>query len=614
MGRIPEETVNQVLAATDIVALIGRSVKLRRAGTNWVGLCPFHNEKSPSFNVSPTRGTYHCFGCGAGGSAIRFVMEHDAMSFVEAVKRLADAAGIRVEEEVWDANAEAEAKQRAMLVRAHKEAAEWFHQLLLRHQLAAPAREYLKGRGINADMAKRWQMGYAPQSTAFYREWMAQKKLPEAVMVEAGLFTQPGPDDDGRVSRPYARWRHRLMFPIRNDNGDVIAFSGRILDKDQKGGKYVNSPETPIFRKSNVLFGFDKSKRHIAKAGQAVICEGQIDMIMVFEAGVQNVVAGQGTAFTEQHAKMLKRLCNEVVLCYDSDNAGREAAEKAFRILSPQGLEVRVASLPQGEDPDSLIRKQGADAFRGIVDGAPDFLEHQIRAMLSGNKVAGMGERVRMAEKVAGAIAIFSGVAQRVTAVNKVAKLLEISEEELNRMVTRAAKDRDKQPQKADAAENGPKPDESAKKLLSAQHPNALLLCQLALADVEVLHWLRAEPCEEILSEVPGTELLALLWRSRYDPLDEISQTVFLTGLQKHEEAALAQLLGRKRPPGGLAEARQTLDTLEVARVQSLIQRSKARLRQAGMTADDMAAEQELIKELTAQLKESLDRLRPAQH
>lgn len=614
MGRIPEETVNQVLAATDIVALIGRSVKLRRAGTNWVGLCPFHNEKSPSFNVSPTRGTYHCFGCGAGGSAIRFVMEHDAMSFVEAVKRLADAAGIRVEEEVWDANAEAEAKQRAMLIRAHKEAAEWFHQLLLRHQLAAPAREYLKGRGINAEMAKRWQMGYAPQSTAFYREWMAQKKLPEAVMVEAGLFIQKEPDEYGRSERPYARWRHRLMFPIRNDNGDVIAFSGRILDKDQKGGKYVNSPETPIFRKSNVLFGFDKSKRHIAKAGQAVICEGQIDMIMVFEAGVQNVVAGQGTAFTEQHAKMLKRLCNEVVLCYDSDNAGREAAEKAFRILSPQGLEVRVASLPQGEDPDSLIRKQGADAFRGIVDGAPDFLEHQIRAMLSGTKVAGMAERVRMAERVAGAIAIFSGVAQRVTAVNKVAKLLEISEEELNRMVTRAAKERDKQPQKDDATENGPKPDESAKKLLAAQHPNALLLCQLALADAEVLHWLRAEPCEEILSEVPGTELLSLLWRSRYDPLDEISQTVFLTGLQRHEEAALAQLIARKRPPGGMIEARQTLDTLEVARVQSLIQRSKARLRQPGMTVDDMAAEQELIKELTAQLKESLDRLRPAQH
>ncbi len=548
------------------------------------------------------------------------------MSFVEAVKRLADAAGIRVEEEVWDANAEAEAKQRAMLVRAHKEAAEWFHQLLLRHQLAAPAREYLKGRGINAEMAKRWQMGYAPQSTVFYREWMAQKKLPEAVMVEAGLFTQPGPDDDGRVSRPYARWRHRLMFPIRNDNGDVIAFSGRILDKEQKGGKYVNSPETPIFKKSNVLFGFDKSKRHIAKAGQVVICEGQIDMIMVFEAGVQNVVAGQGTAFTEQHAKMLKRLCNEVVLCYDSDNAGREAAEKAFRILSPQGLEVRVASLPQGEDPDSLIRKQGADAV-GVEEvlapglflenGAPDFLEHQIRAMLSGTKAAGMAERVRMAERVAGAIAIFSGVAQRVTAVNKVAKLLEISEEELNRMVTRAAKERDKQPQKADAAENGQKPDESAKKLLSGENIYSLQICQIALVNSEVLYWLRQQDCEAIFNEVPGTELLRLLWASKYDPLSEASQVAFMANLDRHQEAAFAQISGalaRYRPFSKLEDVKEALESLNVDRLRNSILRIKSRQKQAGLSSEDQAGLAELRRELDLELKESLDRLRPAQH
>ncbi|MBL9178741.1 MAG: DNA primase, partial [Verrucomicrobiaceae bacterium] len=426
MPRIPEETIQQVLAATDIVALVGRSVKLRKAGTNHLGLCPFHNERTPSFNVSPSRGTYHCFGCGAGGSAIRFVMEHDGMSFIEAVKRLADAAGIRIVEEVWDANAEAEAKQRSLLLRAHRETAEWFHLLLMKHKLAAPARDYLKARGINAEMARRWQMGYAPQSTAFYREWMAQRKLPEHVMVEAGIFIQPEEDENGQGGRPYARWRHRLMFPIRNDNGDVIAFSGRILDKDQKGGKYVNSPETPVFTKSRVLFGFDKSKRFISKADQAIICEGQIDMIMVFEAGLQNVVAGQGTAFTELHAKMLKRVCNEVVLCYDSDNAGREATEKAFGILSPQGISVRVAALPQGEDPDSLIRKEGPDALRTIVTDAPEFLEHQIRHLRAGSKSNSMVERVRMAEQVAGAISIFSGVAQRVAAVNKVAKLLEI--------------------------------------------------------------------------------------------------------------------------------------------------------------------------------------------
>ncbi|WP_395716585.1 DNA primase [Prosthecobacter sp.] len=608
MPRIPEETIQQVLAATDILALVGRSVKLRKAGTNYLGLCPFHNERTPSFNVSPSRGTYHCFGCGAGGSAIRFVMEHDGMSFMEAVKRLADAAGIRIVEEVWDANAEAEAKQRSLLLRANREAAEWFHLLLMKHKLAAPARDYLKSRGINAEMAKRWQMGYAPQSTAFYREWMAQQKLPERVMVEAGIFIQPTEDENGQTGRPYARWRHRLMFPIRNDNGDVIAFSGRILDKDQKGGKYVNSPETPVFTKSRVLFGFDKSKRFISKADQAIICEGQIDMIMVFEAGLQNVVAGQGTAFTELHAKMLKRVCNEVVLCYDSDNAGREATEKAFRILSPQGINVRVAALPQGEDPDSLIRKEGADALRAIVSEAPEFLEHQIRALRASAKGNSTVERVRMAEQVAGAISIFTGVAQRVAAVNKVAKLLEISEEQLNTMVKKAAAE-----QKNDAKQSGMRDasvnvQDEAKKLLSSQHKTAVLLCQMALNDAEVLHWLREADCEDMLREVPGTELLALLARSRYNPLDETSQLVFMSGLQKHEEAAFAQLQARARPPGGLEDARQALYTLELARLQNLIQSIQSKLRQPGLSETEMERLQQQVVELTALRKECLDR------
>ncbi|MFO1482749.1 MAG: DNA primase [Verrucomicrobiaceae bacterium] len=608
MPRIPEETIQQVIAATDIVALIGRSVKLRKAGTNYLGLCPFHNERTPSFNVSPSRGTYHCFGCGAGGSVIRFVMEHDSLSFIEAVKRLADAAGIRVEEEVWDANAEAEAKQRSLLLRANREAAEWFHLLLMKHKLAAPAREYLKSRGINAEMAKRWQMGYAPQSTTFYREWMSQKKLPEHVMVEAGIFIQPTEDENGQTSRPYARWRHRLMFPIRNNNGDVIAFSGRVLEKDQKGGKYVNSPETPVFKKSQVLFGFDKSKGFISKAGQAIVCEGQIDMIMVFEAGLQNVVAGQGTAFTEQHARLLKRVCNEVVLCYDSDNAGREAAEKAFRILSPQEISVRVADLPQGEDPDSLIRKQGANALREIIANAPEFLEHKIRHMRASTKGDSMVERVRMAEQVAGAISIFQGVAQRVAAVNKVAKLLEISEEQLGALVKRAAvehKNHADTPGRTTATANVA---DEAGKLLALQHKHAVLICQMALNDSEVLHWLREADCENLIRDVPGTELLALLMHSRYNPMDETSQLAFMAGLERHQEAAFAQLQTRQRPPGGLEEARQALYRLELARLEALIQGTQARLRQPGLPEAEMERLQQQVVELTALRKECLDR------
>ena len=611
MSRIPEETIQQVIAATDIVALVGRSVKLRKAGTNFLGLCPFHNEKTPSFNVSPSRNTYHCFGCGAGGTAIRFVMEHDGLSFVEAVKRLADAAGIRIEEEVWDANAEAEAKHRSLLLRAHREISEWFHQLLMKHKIAAPARDYLKSRGITAEVAKNWQMGYAPPSGAFFREWAAQAKIPESVLVEAGIFVQS--DEDSGRRGTYPRFRDRLMFPIRNDHGDVIAFSGRVLDPEAKTAKYLNSPETSLFSKSKVLFGFDRAKRTISKAGEAIVCEGQIDMIMVYEAGFQNVVAGQGTAFTELHAKLLKRVCNEVVLCYDSDNAGYKAAERAFQILSPIGLTVKVASLPQGEDPDSLLRKQGAEALQAVLGNATDFLEYQIRRLRASTKSDSMVERVRMAEQVAAAISIFTGVAQRITAVNKVAKLLEISEEQLNAMVKRAANESKsgQGPQRAsDATVNVV---DEAKKLLASQHKTAVMLCQMALRDAEVMYWLRETDCEDLLREVPGTELLALLVHSRHDPLEESSQLAFMAGLERHQEAAFAQLQTRPhRPealaPTGLEDAKQALYTFELARLQNLIRSAQAKQRQPGLSAQESDELTQKVMELTARHKECLDR------
>lgn len=610
MSRIPEETIQQVIAATDIVALVGRSVKLRKAGTNYLGLCPFHNERTPSFNVSPSRNTYHCFGCGAGGTAIRFVMEHDGLSFVEAVKRLADAAGIRIEEEVWDANAEAEAKHRSLLLRAHREIAEWFHQLLMKHKIAAPARDYLKSRGITAEVAKNWQMGYAPPHGAFFREWAMKARIPESILVEAGLFVQS--DEDSGRRGAYPRFRDRLMFPIRNDHGDVIAFSGRVLDPEAKTAKYLNSPETALFSKSRVLFGFDRSKRAISKTGEAIVCEGQIDMIMVYEAGFQNVVAGQGTAFTELHAKLLKRVCNEVVLCYDSDNAGYKAAERAFQILSPIGLTVKVASLPQGEDPDSLLRKQGPEALQAVLGGATDFLEYQIGRLRASAKSDSMVERVRMADQVAAAISIFTGVAQRITAVNKVAKLLEISEEQLTAMVNRAAKEGKNAQGDPKAAASGANVVDEAKKLLASQHKTALLLCQMALTDAEVMYWLREADVEELLNAVPGTELLALLVHSRHDPLEEASQLAFLAGLERHQEAAFAQLQVSPRPAGGLEDAKHAMDTLEIARLHNLILSLQAKQRQPGLSAGEITELQERVIELISRRKECLDRTKPA--
>lgn len=599
MPRIPEETIQQIIAATDIVELVGRYVKLKRAGSNYSGLCPFHTEKTPSFSVSPSRNSYHCFGCGAGGSAIRFLQEHDGLTFPEAVKRLAEAAGIRIEEEVWDANAEREARQRSLLKQLHKDLAEYLHALLLRHEMADAARQYLKARGINSAIAKNWQLGYAPDHGSVLRRWAADKKYPEHLLIEGGIFKQA---DDGR-SYPY--FRHRLMFPIRNENGEVIAFSGRLLDAEAKAAKYLNSPETPIFSKSKVFFGFDKSKRAIAKAGQAVVCEGQIDMLMVYEAGFQNVVASQGTAFTEYHARLLKRHCDEVVLCFDSDNAGYKAAEKSFHILSPVGLVVKVAKLPKGEDPDSLIRKQGAEEFARLINSASEFLDFQISHKMA-TQGTDLRNQVQLIEQTAATIAMNPSVAGRDLSIRSHAGQLGLTEDALKREVNVFVK-RQQNSKPGPAAT--PTTLDEGRKLLNAQHKTARLLCRLALSEPEVLDWLREVDIGPLLKELPGTEMLGRVWRAHFEAGDEAAQTAFFATLPAEEEAAFAQLLAQPMPRGGVEAAREAWESLDLARLLHLKQQAQLKLKQPGLSAEDAAR---LQQKVIAFNKEYLDRTRGA--
>ncbi len=593
MPRVPEETLQQVLAATDIVDLIGRSVKLRRVGTNWVGLCPFHNEKSPSFNVRPSTNSYYCFGCQASGNAFRFLMNHEGLTFMEAVKRLADSAGIRIQEEVWDANAEKEAKHRALLLRIHQEIADWYHQLLMKSPLAAGARDYLKSRGISSSIAKNWLLGYAPGSGQILRQWAQQHQFSSQALLDSGILKQ-------NESGVYPGFRDRLMFPIRNDHGDVIAFSGRLLQADAKMAKYLNSPETAIFSKSRVLFGFDRAKRHISKVGQAIVCEGQIDTLMLHEAGFPNAVAGQGTAFTEFHAKAIKRLADEVVLCYDSDNAGYEAAGKAFRILAPTGLMVKVATLPAGEDPDSLIRKQGPDAFRTLLQRAQEYLDFQIEASTSRRDMTEMRERVRFASVMAESITLLESAVARETAMQRVAVRLGIAEETLRQLVAKAAK-KPAASSKDNAPPEAQRPEATARQLIASQDRNALLLTRLALADAEVLHWLRQQDNQDILHDVPGTELLSQVWRGSFDPFDAVAVNVYLTTLPPEEEAALNQLMHEARATGGIPAAEHALRALDLTRLQMIKQRVQTQLKQPGIDPEHAA---DLQREIIAMHQE----------
>ncbi|MBV8641993.1 MAG: DNA primase, partial [Verrucomicrobia bacterium] len=371
MPRIAQETVEKVAAASDIVEIIGSYFPLKRAGTEFRAICPFHQEKTPSFFVSPSKQSYYCHGCGAGGAVFQFLMQYENIEFPEAVRRLAARAGIPIIEDEIDAEEEAKQSLRKRLLRLHFEAATWFHSNLLRTQAAAHARSYLKDRGINIEIAKRWQIGYSPNAWDALVTWANRAGFTKEELVESGLVKAR--EEGNPRSNIYDRFRDRLMFPISNDIGEVIAFSGRILRPEAKGGKYVNSPETPLFSKGSILFGLNQSKRFVANARQAIVLEGQLDLITSFEAGIQNVVAPQGTALTERHAALLRRFADEVILFFDADSAGQKAAERALEILFGAGLQVRLGELPPGEDPDSLIRKLGGDAFRARVDIAEDF-------------------------------------------------------------------------------------------------------------------------------------------------------------------------------------------------------------------------------------------------
>jgi DNA primase len=600
MSRIPEETLQQVLAATDIVDLVGRYVKLRRVGSNWRGLCPFHGEKTPSFYVNPQRGSYHCFGCGVGGTAIRFLMEHDGLGFMDAVKRLADGAGIRIQEEVWDANAERAAKVRNGLLKLHRDITAWYHQLLLKGPVAEEARAYLKSRGITAATAKAWEMGYAPASTQLLMKWAGEHKYTENLLVAGGLLAR-GDEDSGRGGETYARFRHRLMFPIRNDYGEVIAFSGRLLDGSAKAAKYLNSPETVLFNKSKVLFGLDRSKRAIIKANRAVVCEGQIDMITAFESGFENVVAPLGTAFTEFHARVLKRHAEEVVLCFDSDNAGYKAAERAFNILAPAGLIVKVAPLPPGEDPDSLIRKEGPEAFQAKLDDSRDFFDHMIQYASTSRDLGETREKTRFAGEMATMIQLLDNNIARDAAIQKVSIRIGIPEADFRRQVVRVSK--------AAAQAGAGKGKEGAAKVVDDELPppdkHARQLIRLAVASAEVLEFVRVHAKLEMLAAVPGCQLLELIFKSQADISVSGGLTSFLATLTPAEERAFSRIVAEPPQRVSVESARHTLELIEFQGVEILLQKTATQLRQTGLPPAEV---ERLLAETTRLGQELRDR------
>lgn len=574
MGRIAEVSIQQVIAACDIVDVISTYFPLKRAGTSFKANCPFHNEKSPSFHVTPSRGTYHCFGCGEGGNAIGFVMKYEGLPFIDTVKKLASKYGIALIEESGTPEQEAAAGRRVKLLAVHREIAQWYHQLLLKSPLAAPARDYLKARGLTAATARNWTIGYAPEDAGYYHEWAREKNFSEDLLIESGIFSLK---DESQPRRGcYARFRHRIMFPIRNDHGDVIAFSGRVLRAEDSPAKYMNSPATPIFNKSEVFFGFDKSKRAIHKAEKAIICEGQIDMLMAFEAGIENIIAPLGTAFTPHHARLLKRHTDQVVLCYDSDNAGYKAASGAFTELTKEGIFVRVAALPAGEDPDSLIRREGVAALRQRLDDAKDFFDFQIDLRAANRDLSDTRERMKVLRELAENLAKLKDRTALDLALTRCASRLNIGPDELRKMVQAHLAEQKKYSDRAAERESnsggprqdGPDPDESP----PIQHPGIRLLLQLALTDAAARRWLVAGADGPAWSGVVGGDFLQRILDAPLDPAEPSSVATWMTTLTPAEASLLSSFF-HKSPAStdGLTSARHAVSSLRVSAVTSEI-------------------------------------------
>src|SRR5215831_3212533 len=372
----------RVRAASDIVDVIGGYLPLKRAGANFTALCPFHKEKTPSFSVNPHKQIFYCFGCHKGGDVFTFVKEYESIDFVEAVKRLADRAKITLEYEKSEGEQQSKHVKDSLL-QIHEQITQRWQNALANEAAGQVAREDLTKRGVSAEAVKVFRLGAAPEAWDDTVNWAKSKGHDIATVEKAGLIIRK--EETGNY---YDRFRGRLMFPICDEQGRVVGFSGRVLSGDEKTAKYVNSPETPIFTKSKIFFGLDKSKRAILDAGYAIICEGQLDLIACHTNGVQNIVAPQGTAFTEQHARILKRYTNEVVLCFDSDNAGQNAIVRALDHLLASELAVRVAVVPPPHDPDSFIKANGGEAFKNLVEGAEGFFDYLLKRLCATNDAA----------------------------------------------------------------------------------------------------------------------------------------------------------------------------------------------------------------------------------
>jgi DNA primase len=415
-----EDVINRVRDSVDIHDLISGFVTLRKAGRNYIGLCPFHAEKTPSFNVNPEKQIFHCFGCGVGGDIFKFLELQEGLNFPEALRKLADRAGISLPESRSRGGSRRTDDERKALAKVLAEAADYF-----RRELEGPtgsiARAYLAKRRVSGNVIAEFGLGYAQPAWEGLLRHLTQKGHDPAILEKAGLVVKRS-ESEGY----YDRFRGRIIFPIRDINGTTIAFGGRVLDDSLP--KYLNSPETPLYSKSNVLYCMDKAKEAARKHDHFIIVEGYLDAIACHQHGVRNTVATLGTALTEGHLRLMRRFTRKLKLIFDPDPAGVQAALRSFDLLAGSGMNVKVVSLPGGDDPDTFLTKQGHDAFTVCLKEALPFMDFILGQVLKGGSGATIDEKVERAGEMLGFIAKLPSGIERDHYLKKTAEALDVDE------------------------------------------------------------------------------------------------------------------------------------------------------------------------------------------
>lgn len=599
MALIPPDILEEVRSQTDIVSLVSEYVRLEKRGRNYVGSCPFHQERDPSFSVSPEKQIFYCFGCQAGGNAIKFLMLIENLTFLESVRRLANRAGIyfpdpdksgddkraALEEKAWKANALAR---------------EFYHHCLLNSPEAAQAREYLDRRGLSEEVIKAFKIGYAPGNPNSLISFMAGRGYRLEELIFLGLAVGDG-------NRAFDRFRSRIMFPVANAQGKVVAFGGRVLETDRNNKyqknqpKYLNTPETPFFNKSKVLFGLDLARQAIRQAGYAVIMEGYMDVVTAHQFGICNTLASMGTSLTQDQGKILMRYTRDIYIAYDADSAGLKAAARGLDVLQQIGCRLKVISMPEGADPDDYLRKYGPEGWQRVMAGAETLLEYKLRlAQTQRNKTDPsdiLGDVLPNLVEIKSDIELEEGV-------KLVASRLNISWESVKGEIKRF---------KADQRKIWAKPDKIAKNkhnILKSDKPRDAVsgaeqgILKILVANPQKLEYFRSALGDDFVQEPLCRELYRTLAgkidRGEFDPVN------LLNDLEEPAAALLSRLIMEGQDAGrpeDIYTEKVAADYINV--IKKSRQAKKRMILMQELAEAEKNNDIELVKKILAQLQET---------